>query len=188
MHHTESVCCTRGSCLEYPDFKSYSLPTHETSLISMATLSLSQPYYKHRRGVPWCSSENIMKPNQTKPNQTQQLLISLVYQYGHCISQSPPSSNRTKGRIEKKGDRVRVALVVPLATRLHSSSLMQKQLQDWATCYSHTPLTIQDPPWGCEKWTGFNIHYVTSCHVYYSYHEVCNRAEGKDYYFSAHTF
>lgn len=29
------------------------------------------------------------------------------------------------------------------------------------------------------KQEGFNIYYITSCHEYYSYHEVCNRAHAK---------
>lgn len=38
------------------NFKSHSLPTHETSLITMATLSLPQLYYKHRGRLPRCTS------------------------------------------------------------------------------------------------------------------------------------
>lgn len=37
------VCCTRASCLEYPNFMSPSLPTQATRLISLATLSLPIP-------------------------------------------------------------------------------------------------------------------------------------------------
>ena len=117
------VYCTRGSCLEYPNFKSRSLPTHETSLISMATLSLPQLYDKAQKKITtmhWCSVLHWARTHGNKNNQSlepfhlsfweaacmkqhKQLPSASVYQYGHYISQSPPQLQQNKGSSREEG-------------------------------------------------------------------------------------
>lgn len=67
-------------------------------------------------------------------------------------------------------------------TAFDPTSHTEKQLRPCAVLSLHL---LSRNPWEYEKQKGFYIYDVTSCHMY---HEVCNRAQDKSYYFSAYTY
>lgn len=182
--------CTRGSCLDYPNFKSLSQPTHETSRISMATLSLSQLYYKHRRRLPWCTGAMFFTELRQEQRDSKLWFNSLIFPFGQKQNVKKPihhllsSFNRTESSREDRVDRVQVPYVTCVST-----SYIWAQFSHTETSCSHS-IYCSDPWEWCKKTKqmGFNIYYVTSCHVYYSCHEVCSRAQGKSYYFSTYIY
>lgn len=198
-------CCTRGSCLKYPKLKSHSLPTHETSLISMATLSLSQLYYKRRRRSLSRTGAVFFTPlghreqeepknlncfcsafgkqftwNNTNSSLTRQNTSVLP---SHFLVSSLPASYRTKGGLEKRVEGVQVPLVVTLSPSWSALDptvmLSQKQLQACATCYSHTHFLSRN---NTETDWYVLCNIVTSCHHAMCITDImneCNRSEDK---------